>query len=107
MVRQTRKTAAIHRWGERCFQPSPHGLVPHVHKGKVPSQEQSLARYVAPSVVSPPIAVRRLEREDGEWGTSHDRSHRSERVERDTIDVPPCIGRMMQHTRPQGCKRIR
>src|SRR5207245_6311743 len=32
---------------------------------KVPSQYQSLARYVAKYVVSPPISVRRIDRYDG------------------------------------------
>ena len=66
-----------------------------------------MARYVAPDVVRPPLAVRRLERSAGERVTSHDRSHRPERVEHDTVAVDTFIGRMVQHTRPQGFKRIR
>jgi hypothetical protein len=58
-------------------------------------------------VVSPPIAVRRIDHYDGERVTYHYRSHRTERVERETVDVDTCIGRMVQHTVPKGFKRIR
>ena len=58
----------------------PNGLVTNVQKGTVPSQYQSVARYVAKYVVSPPIAVRRIDRYDGERVTYHYRSHRTDRV---------------------------
>ena len=90
-----------------CFRQYPNGLVTNVQKGQVPSQSQSLARYVAKYVVSPPIAVRRIDRDDGERVTDHDRSHRSERVEHETVDVDTFIGRMVQHTLPKGFKRMR
>jgi hypothetical protein len=54
-----------------------------------------------------PIAVRRIDRYEGERVTYHYRSHRTERVERATIDVNTFIGRMVQHTVPKGFKRIR
>ena len=84
----------------------PNGLVTNVHKGNVPSQYQSVARYVAKYVVSPPISVRRIDRYDGE------------RVTYITAPTAPTgwtwtrgcqtfIGRMIQHTMPKGFKRIR
>ena len=76
-------------------------------KGAVPAQYQSVARYVAKYVVSPPISVRRIDRYDGERVTYHYRSHRTERVEHETVDVDTFIGRMVQHTVPKGFKRIR
>ena len=66
-----------------------------------------MARYVAKYVVSPPIAVRRIDRYDGERVTYHYRSHRTDRVEHETVDVDTFIGRMVQHTTPKGFKRIR
>jgi hypothetical protein len=39
--------------------------------------------------------------------TYHYRFHRTERVERATVDVNTFIGRMVQHTMPKGFKRIR
>jgi Putative transposase len=107
MLRKTLETATINQLGDECFKRYPKGLVTNVQKGQVPSQYQSLARYVATYVVSPPIAVRRIDRYDGERVTYHYRSHRTERVERETVDVDTFIGRMVQHTAPKGFKRIR
>jgi hypothetical protein len=107
MLRQTVQTQEIKRLVDACYTRYREGFVTNVQKGKVPAQYQSLARYVATYVVSPPIAVRRIDRYDGERVTSHDWSHRTERVEHDTVDVDTCIGRMVQHTVPKGFKRIR
>jgi hypothetical protein len=106
MVRQTLKTDAIKRLVDGCCRKDPNGLVTNVQKGKVPAQYQSVARYVAQYVVSPPIAVRRIDRYDGERVTSHYRSHRTERVKRETVAVDTFIGRMMQHTVPKGFRSI-
>ena len=107
MLRQTLKTEAINEWVEACFRKYPNGLVTNVHKGQVPSASQSVARYVAKYVVSPPISIRRIDRYDGERVTYHYRSHRTERMEHDTVAVDTFIGRMVQHTMPKGFKRIR
>jgi hypothetical protein len=107
MVRQTLQTEAVTQLVEACFTKYPNGLVTNVQKGTVPAQSQSVARYVARYVVSPPISVRRIDRYDGERVTYHYRSHRTERVERETVDVITFIGRMVQHTMPKGFKRIR
>jgi len=107
MLRQTLQTEAVQRLVEPCFTTYPDGLVTNVQKGQVPAQYQSLARYVAKDVVSPPLAVRRIDRYDGHRGTYHYRSHRTARVEYETVDVETCIGRMVQHTVPKGFKRLR
>jgi Putative transposase/Transposase zinc-binding domain len=107
MLRQTVKTQEIKRLVDACYTRYREGFVTNVQKGKVPAQYQSLARYVAKYVVSPPIAVRRIDRYDGERVTYHYRSHRTERVEHETVDVDTFIGRMVQHTAPKGFKRIR
>jgi hypothetical protein len=107
MLRQTLKTEAIHQLVDACFRKYPNGLVTNVQKGQVPSQAQSVARYVARYVVSPPISVRRIDRYDGEWVTYHYRSHRTDRVEQDTVDGLTFVGRMVQHTMPKGFKRMR
>jgi len=39
--------------------------------------------------------------------TYHYRSHRTERVEHETVAVERFIGRMVQHMAPKGFKRIR
>ncbi len=107
MVRQTLKTETVNRLVDMCFTKYPNGLVTNVQKGKVPSQYQSLARYVAKYVVSPPISVRRIDHYDGHQVTYHYRSHRTERTERERVDVYTFIGRMIQHAVPKGFKRIR
>jgi hypothetical protein len=107
MLRQTLQTDTVNQLVDTCFRKYPNGLVTNVQKGAVPSQYQSLARYVAKYVVSPPISVRRIDRYDGAQVTYHYRSHRTNRVERETVAVETFIGRMVQHTMPKGFKRIR
>ena len=62
---------------------------------------------MATDVVSPPIAVRRIDRYDGERVTSHYRSHRTDRLEHETVPVQTLLGRLVQHVLPKGFKRIR
>jgi Putative transposase/Transposase zinc-binding domain len=107
MLRQTLKTAAIDQLVDTCFRTYPDGLVTNVQKGAVPAQAHSVARYVATYVVSPPIAVRRIDRYDGQRVTYHYRSHRTDRMEHETVPVATFIGRMVQHTVPKGFKRSR
>jgi hypothetical protein len=107
MLRQTLKTDAVRCLVETCFQQYPDGLVTNVQKGTVPAQAHSVARYVAKYVVSPPIAVRRIDRYDGERVTYHYRSHRTDRMEHETVAALSFIGRMMQHVLPKGFQRIR
>jgi hypothetical protein len=107
MLRRTLPSETIEPLVDLCFKKYPKGLVSRVQKGKVPSQYQSLASYVAKYVVSPSISVRRIDCYDGERVTYHYRSHRTSRTEHETVDVMTFIGRMIQHTMPKGCKRIR
>src|SRR5207245_640532 len=107
MVRKTLETETINQLVDACFTKYPNGLVTNVQKGNVPSQYQSLARYVAKYVVSPPIAVRRIDRYDGARVTYHARSHRTGRVGRAAVAVDTFVVRMVQHTMPKGFKRIR
>jgi hypothetical protein len=107
MLRQTVQTKEIHRLVEVCYTRYREGFVTNVQKGDVPSRYQSLATYLAKYVVSPPISLRRIDRYDGHRVTYHYRSHKSERVERETVEVYTFIGRMIQHVFPQGFQRVR
>jgi hypothetical protein len=107
MLRHTLKTQEIHRLVDACYTRYRNGFVTNVQKGDVPSRYQSLARYLAKYVVSPPISLRRIDHYDGQRVTYHYRSHRSERVERETVEVYTFIGRMVQHVFAKGFKRIR
>jgi len=107
MLRQTVKTKDIKRLVDACYTRYREGFVTNVQKGDVPSRYQSLARYLAKYVVSPPISLRRIDGYDGHRVTYHYRSHTSERVERETVEVYTFIGRMVQHICPKGFQRIR
>jgi putative transposase/transposase-like zinc-binding protein len=107
MLRQTLKTEAVAELVDTCFRTYPNGLVTNVQKGALPAQAHSVARYVAKYVVSPPISVRRIDRYDGERVTYHYRSHRTDRLEHETVPVQTFLGRMVQHVLPKGFKRIR
>jgi len=106
-LRKTLATDAIKQLVDVCFRKYPNGLVTNVQQGQVPSQYQSVARYVAKYVVSPPISVRRIDHYDGERVTYHYRSQRTGRMEHETVPVDTFMGRMVQHTLPKGFKRIR
>jgi Putative transposase/Transposase zinc-binding domain len=107
MLRQTLKTKEINRLVDACYRRYREGFVTNVQKGDVPSRYPSLATYLAKYVVSPPISLRRIDRYDGQRVTYHYRSHKSERVERETVDVYTFIGRMIQHGFPKSFQRIR
>jgi len=107
MLRQTLKSRAINRLIDICYTRYRNGFVTNVQKGDVPSRYQSLARYLAKYVVSPPISLRRIDRYDGQQVTYHYGSHKSKRVEWETVAVYTFIGRMVQHTFTKGFKRIR
>jgi putative transposase/transposase-like zinc-binding protein len=107
MLRHTVQTKEINRLVDLCYTRYPNGFVTNVQKGDVPARYQSLARYLAKYVVSPPISLRRIDRYDGHRVTYHYRSHKTERVERETVDVYTFIGRMVQHVFPKGFQRVR
>src|SRR5262249_32453300 len=107
MLRQTVKTPEIRRLIATCYTRYREGFVTNVQKGEVPTRYQSFARYLAKYVVSPPISLRRIDRYDGQRVTYHDRSHKSERVEWETVAVYTFIGRMVQHVFAKGFPRMR
>ena len=107
MCRETLKTSDMNRLVKSCYDKYPNGFVANVQKGDLPSRYQSLARYLAQYVVSPPISLRRIDRYDGSSVTYPYRSHRSERVEWERVDVYTFMGRMIQHSFAKGFKRIR
>jgi hypothetical protein len=101
MLRQTVKTQEIKRLVDTCYTRYREGFVTNIQKGDVPSRFQSLATYLAKYVVSPPIALRRIDRYDGHCVTYHYRSHKTDRVERETVDVYTFIGRMVPRNFPK------
>lgn len=107
MLKQEVDSASILELADSCYTEYPKGFVANVQKGDVPGRYNSLARYLAKYVVSPPISVKRIDRYDGAEVTYHYRSHKTQRVEHETISVYRFIGRMIQHVLPKGFQRIR
>lgn len=100
-------TKEIEELVEKCRKKYPNGFVANVQKGEVPGRYESLAKYLAKYIVSPPISISRIDEYDGEKVKYHYRSHKTERIEEETVDVYKFIGRMIQHVLPKGFKRIR
>lgn len=107
MLMEEIETEEIEHLVDNCYKKYPKGFVANVQKGDVPSRYVSLAKYLAKYVVSPPISLKRIDEYDGERVTYHYRSHKTERVEKETVGVYTFIGRMIQHVLPKGFKRIR
>lgn len=107
MLREELDTEKIERLVDYCYKRYPNGFVANVQKGNVPNRYKTLARYLAKYVMSPPIAVRRIDSYDGQTVTYHYKSHLTEKMEKETVDAYTFIGRMIQHVLPEGFKRIR
>jgi hypothetical protein len=107
MLREELDTDEIDKLVDHCYKHYPKGFVANVQTGDVPTRFKSLAKYLAKYVVSPPISVRRIDAYDGQRVTYHYRSHKTEKVEKETVDVYTFIGRMIQHVLPKGFQRIR
>lgn len=107
MLREEVDTEEIDKLVDKCYKDYPKGFVANVQKGDVPSRYKSLAKYLAKYVVSPPISIRRIDAYDGKTVSYHYRSHKTEKVERERVDVYTFIGRMIQHVLPKGFQRIR
>jgi hypothetical protein len=85
----------------------PKGFVAHLEPGDVPPGGKGLAEYLAKYVVSPPIAVRRLEQYDGQQVRYWYKDHKTQAIQHVTLPVLHFIGRMVQHILPKGFQRIR
>jgi len=85
----------------------PKGFVAHVQPGDVPAGGQGIARYLAKYVVSPPIAVKRIESYDGELVSYWYHDHKTRKIQHETISAIKFIGRMVQHILPKAFQRIR
>jgi hypothetical protein len=107
MLKKEIGTEEVRRLVDECYKRYPNGFVANVQKGDVPSRYNSLAKYLAKYVVSPPISIRRIDAYDGEKVTYHYRSHKTGREEQERVDVYTFIGRMIQHVFPKGFQRIR
>lgn len=92
---------------DKMWRKYPNGFVAYLERGDVPRSPKGLARYLAKYVVSPPIAIRRILKYDGESVTYWYKDHKSEKREETTVDVLTFIGRLVQSILPKGFHRIR
>jgi putative transposase/transposase-like zinc-binding protein len=87
----------------------PKGFVAHLQGNVLPRMRQ-LTRYLVKYVVSPPLALSRIEAYDREQGTVRYwyRDHlRQGKKTTETVSRETFIGRMVQHILPKGFQRIR
>jgi Transposase zinc-binding domain/Putative transposase len=77
---------------DACYARYREGFVTNVQKGDGPARYQSLATYLGKYGVSPPISLRGIDRYDGYRVTYHYRSHKSEQVERETVESTRLLG---------------
>ena len=107
MRRQTGQSQAIPRWVEAGDTRERAGGVTNVPTGEGPAREQRVATERATDVGRPPLARRRIDREAGPRVPDHARSQQRARVDRDTVDVSPGMGRMGPQGFPKGLHRVR
>ena len=107
MLREHVSDPAIQKDIDRAWNKYPNGLVAYLQPGEVPPGGEGLAQYLAKYVVSPPIAVRRIEEYDGENVRYWYQDHKTKAVQHETLPVLRFIGRMVQHILPKGFQRIR
>jgi len=107
MLKEELNSDKIDELVDSCYKKYPNGFVANVQKGNVPNSYEALARYLAKYVVTPPISVKRIDGYEDGTVTYHYSSHKTKKVEHETVDVLTFIGRMVQHIFPKGFKRIR
>ena len=73
---------------------------------KVPKKEQ-LAKYLIKYVGSPPIALSRIIKYDGENVRYWYKDHRTNKKVEEEVSAITFIGRMVQHILPKGFQRVR
>jgi len=90
-----------------CRKDYPNGFVAYVDTKNPLNDCAALATYLAKYVVAPPISVRRIKGYDGHHVTYVYKSHKTDRIETEKVDVFTFIERMVRHILPKGFKRIR
>jgi len=107
LKKEVKEKATINMVVDKLWKQYPDGLVAYWEKGDVPRNAKGLARYLAKYVVSPPIAVRRIEKYDGQTVKYWYIDHKTKQKEETTVSVYTFMGRMVQTILPKGFQRIR
>ena len=90
-----------------CQKVYPNGFVAYIDDSDVPARFDSLAKYLAKYVVAPPISVRRIDDYDGINVTYHYKSHKTERIEKETVPALAFMNRIVQHVMLKRFNNIR
>ena len=109
MVKEFFKTAKIDELVDKLWKQYPKGFVGQILKGDVPKKMKKLTKYLAKYLFSPAIAIRRIKRYDPVKGTVtyEYQSHKTKRMELETVDVLIFLGRMVEQILPKGFQRVR
>jgi len=107
MVKEYFGSKEIDKLIDNLWKKYPKGLVANVSKGNVPESSKGLARYLAKYVASPPIAIRRIVKYDGQRVTYWYQDHKTKSKKYENVDVFTFIGRMVQHILPKWFQRVR
>ncbi len=107
MLKKEDKAGEIRLLIDKLWKDYPSGFVANVGKGNVPEHCRGLARYLAKYVASPPIAIRRIVKYDGQTVTYWYNDHKTKARKSETVDVYTFIGRMVQHIFPKNFHRVR
>ncbi len=107
MLKQRVGTRAIKAKIDVLWRKYAQGLVAYLEEGKVPAGGEGLAYYLAKYVVSPPISLRRILRYDGQRVRYWYNDHKTKQRQEEEVSALTFSGRMVQHSLPKGCHRIR
>jgi hypothetical protein len=107
MLKQRVGTRAFKDKIDALGRKDPRGLVAYLEEGKVPVGGEGLAYYVAKYVVSPPISLRRILRDDGQRVRYWYNEHKTKQRQEEEVSALTFIGRMVQPILPKGFHRIR
>src|SRR5258708_36885867 len=107
MLKQRVGTRAIKDKIDALWRKLTKGVVAYLEAGKVPAGGERLAYYLAKSVVSPPISLRRILSYDGQRVRYWYNDHKTKQRQEEEVAALTFIGRMVQHILPKGFHRIR
>jgi hypothetical protein len=107
MLKQRVGTRAIKDKIDALWRKYGQGFVAYLEEGKVPAGGEGLAYYLAKDVVSPPLSLRRILRDDGQRVRYGYNDHKTKQRQEEEVSALTFIGRMVQPILPKGFHRIR
>lgn len=109
MVKEFSPTEETKELVDQLWKKYPNGFVGQILKGEVPKRMSKLTKYLSKYLFRPSISARRIksyDRSKGEVVYEYS-SHRTKRMELETVGVLIFLGRMAQQILPKGFQRVR